>query len=106
MPLKFNIFTGTLDIVGSASTFSGVQGPPTSTDKAIARWDGVTGSFLSDSKTEVQDGGAVVAQGFITRRMLTDSVKIDSNNGMIVDGISIETTGELIIEADGELVII
>ena len=106
MGYKFNIFSGTLDIVGTSSSGGGVQGPPSSTDKAIARWDGTTGNIIQDSKTVLQDGGAIEAQGFITRRLITDNITIDSDNVMITDGFSLEPTGELVIEADGELVIV
>lgn len=106
MGYKFNPFTGTLDLVGTAGTSSGVMGPPTSTDKAITRWFGITGNQVQDSKAILQDGGGIVAQAFITRKMITDSVDVPSDSVMITDGLSIELTGELVIEADGEVVII
>jgi len=94
---------------GGASTSGGsgdVTGPNSSTDNAIARWDGTTGSIIQNSKTEVQDGGAVVAQAQITKTLITDSVIIASNNSMVTGGFSIEANGELVIESDAQLVIV
>ena len=42
MPLKFNPVTGTLDLVNN----TGVTGPSTSTDTAIASWNGTSGNVL------------------------------------------------------------
>jgi hypothetical protein len=106
MPYKFNVFTGTLDLVSQPKEGQEVGGPVSSTDKAIVRWNGTGGDLLQDSKTYVQDSGAIEAQAFITRRKITDQVVIGSDKAMITDGISIETDGELVIEADGELVIV
>jgi hypothetical protein len=104
MPLKFNPITGQLDLVNSTS--SDVTGPTTSTDKAIARWNGTTGNVIQDSKTFVQDGGGIVAQGFIIQKLITDNITIGNNQVMITDGFSIEIDGELVIESDGEVVIV
>lgn len=104
MALKFNPFTGTLDIVGSSS--SGITGPVSSTDKAITRWNGTTGTVVQDSKTKVQDGGAIEAQGFITRRHITDLIRIDPGNSWIAPGIELELTGAIELELDGEIIIV
>jgi hypothetical protein len=108
MPFKFNPITSTLDLVGvsSGGSGSGVQNLGTSDDNAIARFDGVTGQFIQNSKAKIQDGGAVVAQGQITNKIITDTVTIDSNHVMVTSGFSIEIGGELVIEADGELAVV
>jgi hypothetical protein len=104
---KFNPFTGQLDLVGSGSSGSGdVVGPASATDNAIARYDGTTGKLIQDSKTLVQDGGGIEAQGFITNKLITDTIVIHANQVMVTSGFSIELTGELVIEADGELVLV
>jgi hypothetical protein len=107
MPFKFNPTTGQLDLVNATGGgTSGVTGPVTSTDKAITRWNGTTGNVVQDSKAILQDGGGIEAQGFITRKLITDNITIGNNEVMITDAISIETTGEIVIESDGELVIV
>lgn len=57
MPFKFNPFTSTLDEVGAAGGGGDVLGPATSTDNALARWDGVSGETLQDSSVLVSDNG-------------------------------------------------
>lgn len=99
MPFRFNIITGTLDMVG-------VEGPASSTDKAIARWDGTSGFLINDSKTVVQDGGAVEAQGFITRRAITDLVVIPDGESWIAPSLELELTGSIELEFNGELIIV
>jgi len=101
MPFKFNPFTTELDFYQN-----GVMGISPTTDTAIARWVGTNADTIENSKAYVQDGGAIEAQGFITRKLITDSIQINSNNVMITDGFSLELTGELVIESDGELVIV
>lgn len=104
MPFKFNPLNGTFDFVNKASS-GGVQGPSSSTDKAIARYNGTTGQIIQNSKTLVQDGGAIEAQGFVVNKMITDQIVVHGNQSFITDGFSIEG-GDLVIEADGEVVII
>jgi hypothetical protein len=106
MGYKFNVFTGTLDVVGNSNSGgTGVTRVGPTTDRSIPRWAGNSSDTISGSKADIQDGGAVVAQAFITKKVINDNVTIDSDNVMITDGISIED-GELVIEEDGELVIV
>jgi len=104
MPFVFNPLTGSLDLVNAPG--GDVFGPSSSTDNAIARFNGTTGKLIQNSKATVQDGGAVVAQGFITNRIITDLVTIPSNHVMITSSFSIESGGELVIESDAEVVIV
>lgn len=109
MGIKFNPFTCDFDFVGKSTVGPGtgdVFGIPPSDDKAITRYSGLTGKVIQNSKALVQDGGGVVAQGFITRKEITDNITIDSSQVMITDGFSIEDGGELVIEEDGELVLV
>jgi hypothetical protein len=101
---RYNPFTGTLDITGSGSGVTSNSIP--ASDKSISRYDGISGTEIRDSKTLVQDGGAIEAQGFITRTLITDEVTIHSNQVMISSSFSIEPSGSLVIEADAELVIV
>lgn len=105
MGLKFNPVTGLLDLVGNAGSGNVTGISPTDVN-AIARWDDTTGTTIKNSETYVQDGGGIEAQGFITRKLITDSITIHSDEAMVTSGFSIELTGELIIEADGELVVV
>lgn len=63
MPFKFNPLTNRLDIVNAVTSTGDVTGPGSSTDKAIARWDGTTGKVLEDSNVIVTDLGVVQASG-------------------------------------------
>jgi len=106
MAYKFNVFTGTLDIVGSSSS-GGVNGVPPTTIDAIARWADTTGTTIKNSPgTYVQDGGALETQGFVGSRSITTEVQIPSQNYMIAAELEIELTGTLEIEPDGELIIL
>ena len=102
---------GVLFIEGVAEANGGsgggdVVGPGSSTDKAIVRWDGTTGRLLENSLTTLQDGGAIEAQGFITRRSVTALVQVASQESWIAPELQLETSGSIEIEADGELVIV
>jgi hypothetical protein len=106
MPFKFNPLTGNLDLVGSSSSGSGVTRVGPTTDKAITRWLGTSADTIQDSKTKVQDGGAIEAQGFITRRNITDTVRVDPGNSWITPSIQLELTGAIELELDGEVIIV
>lgn len=105
MGFKLNPLTGKLDMTGG-STSGGVQGPSSATNNAIARYDGTTGQIIQNSKAIVQDGGGVEGQGFITNKLITDTIVIGNNQVMVSSGFSIESTGELVISLDGELVLV
>lgn len=97
------------DALVDALTASGsgdVSGPSSSTDKAIARFNGVTGKLIENSKTVLQDGGAIEAQGFITRRNVTDNVSVKSDESWITPNIELEPTGSIEVEADGEIIVV
>lgn len=107
MPFKLNPITGQLDLVNSASAGAGdVSGPGSSTDKAIVRWDGTTGTLIEDSLTQLQDGGAIEAQAFITRRSITELVVIPSGESWIAPSLELELTGSIELEANAELIIV
>lgn len=107
MPFKFNIFTGQLDLVGSSSSGSGdVVGPASATDNAIARYDGTTGKLIQNSKTIVQDGGAIEAQGFITRTIVDDDVVVHTDEAWIAPSLALDVGGSIVMEADSELIIV
>jgi hypothetical protein len=103
MGIRYNPFTGNLDFTGS-----GITGPSSSTDKAIARWNGTTGQVVQDSPgTFVQDGGAIEASGFITENHVTTTIEIGAGQTMVVASyLDLDTGGTVIIDGDGELLIV
>jgi hypothetical protein len=104
---KLNVLTGQLDLVNSSSGSGNVTGVPPTDINAIARWDDTTGTTIKNSPgTYIQDSGAIVAQAHITNTIITGEVTIDSDHVMITSGFTIEPTGELVIESDGELVVV
>lgn len=106
MAYKFNVFTGTLDIVGSSSS-GGVTGIPPTTIDAIARWADTTGTTIKDSPgTFVQDGGSIQASGFMGNRSITTLVHIPSDYYMESAELEIELSGAIEIEPDAELIIL
>ena len=107
MAYKFNVFTGTLDIVGSSSSGGGVTGiPPTDID-AIARWADTTGTTIKNSPgTYIQDGGAIQASGFMGNRSITTLVHIPAEYYMVAAELELEPSGNIEIEPDAELIIL
>lgn len=62
MTLKYNPFTNKLDIVGTGGSGGGdVSGPGSSTDNAIVRWNGTTGTVIQNSVATLSDTGDIVA---------------------------------------------
>jgi hypothetical protein len=103
MPLKFNPVTAQLDLVEGSS--SGVQNLGTSSDNAIARFDGVTGQFVQNSIPSIQDGGTIEASAFSFQRTIDEDIEIRDGRTWVASGLSIES-GSLTIESDGEVVIL
>lgn len=90
----------------NASGSGDVSGPGSSTDKAIVRFNGTTGKIIQNSKTLLQDGGAIEAQGFITKRNITDLVSVKAEESWITPNIELEPTGSIEVEADGEIIVV
>jgi hypothetical protein len=57
MTYKYNPFTHKLDLVGSGTGGGDVNGPGSSTDNAIVRWDGVSGTLIQNSVAILSDAG-------------------------------------------------
>jgi hypothetical protein len=107
MGFKFNIFTGTLDIVGSSGSGGGVQGPPMSTDRGIARWNGTTGNLLEDSPYAiVQDGGTVQAQASTFQNTISNLVTVPDDGVAIMRNVILVSGGDIGLEGDAELILI
>jgi hypothetical protein len=106
-----NATTGVLFIEGPASSGGGgsgdVVGPPSSTNQAIAVWDGTTGQLLEDGPgTEVQPSGAIVAQGFITNQDVTGLVVVGSDQAWVAPSLNLTLTGSIDLTAGGQLIIV
>ncbi len=89
MTLKFNPFTNKLDITGTGGSGGGdVNGPGSSTDNAVARWDGVSGTLLQNSIVTISDTGDIIANSID----LTVPVSVADGG----TNISSYTTGDLL----------
>jgi hypothetical protein len=107
MPYKFNVFTGTLDFYENAGSSGGVTGIPPTNVGAIARWVDTNATTIQNSpKTNVQDGGAIEAQGFITERTVTGMVTVNSGESWISPSLIIAPCGIIVLNPDAELIMI
>ena len=89
MTLKYNPFTNKLDLVGSGGSGGGdVSGPGSSTDNAIVRWSGATGTLIQNSVATLSDTGDIVANSID----LTVPVAVADGG----TNISSYTTGDLL----------
>lgn len=109
MPFKLNPLTGQLDLVNpSISPGSGnVTGFPPTDIGAIARWADTAGTEIENSAgTFVQDSGAIQMQASLSDRVITGQVDIPTDYSMLASNVIIETTGQIIINVDAELLIL
>lgn len=107
MPYKFNPFTSNLDYYQPSTTpGSGVTGISPTIVTHITRWADTAGTTIEDSDALVQDGGAIEAQGFITRRTIDDLVVIPSGESWIAPSLELELSGSIELEPNGELIIV
>ena len=96
-----NIKTVTAQSIADLSA-TGVTGPGSSTDNAIARWDGTGGTAIQDSLVTVNDSGTISG----VTRLNVDNLRIDGNsitsqdsNGNI--NLTPNGTGEVSVDARG-----
>ena len=106
MALKFNPLTAQLDLVGDSASGGDVFGPSSSTDNAIARYDGTTGKLIQNSKSFVQDGGAVEAIAYISNTTIDDLISVDNNKVMISSAIDVVPGGVINLGAGSKLIIL
>jgi hypothetical protein len=92
MAWKFNPFTGNFDydVVGTGD----VVGPASSTDHAIARYDGVTGKLLQDSGITINDNNEITGPTNTTFNIFGS----DNNAG---DGRGLQISGGYSMGGDG-----
>jgi len=106
MPFKFNPLTSQLDLVNAVSTGGSVTSAGTSTDKAIARWDGTSGTVIQNSPYSiVQDGGAIQAQGFVFNRQILNDVTVPSHYTMINTDVEL-VSGDIYLLSDATLLLL
>lgn len=108
MPYKFNIFTGNLDYYQAGGSGSGnVTGIPPTTPNAIARWVDSGGTVIQDSpNTQVQDSGAIEAQGFITNREVNGTVTVKGTESWISPSVEMQPGSVITIQPGGQLIIV
>jgi hypothetical protein len=108
---KQDAVNGWLFIEGPAGSGSGgggdVVGPPSSTNQAIAVWDGTTGQLLEDGPgTNVQPSGAIAAQGFITDQDVTGTVTVGANQTWVAPSLTLTDTGVIDLSGGGTLILV
>lgn len=87
-------------------TTGGVIGPGLSTDNAITRWDGTTGTIIQNSLAILQDGGAIESRGFITNRTVDTVISVGSNQTMISPSLEMASGGVIMLASGANLIII
>ena len=106
MPFKFNPLTSQLDLVNAVATGGSVTSTGSSTDKAIARWDGTSGTIIQNSPYSiVQDGGAIAAQGFVFNRQILNDVTVPGHYTMINTDVEL-VSGDLYLLGDAALLLL
>jgi hypothetical protein len=104
MAFRFNPLTSQLDLIAT-STSGDVNGPASSTDRAIAIYDGLTGKLIQNSIPIIQSGGAIESQGFLFNRTIENDVTVPDNYAGIYSDILL-TTGDIILDGTGEIILI
>lgn len=96
----FRIVVSTIDYDGDTPAMtvtefdesSDVNGPASSTDNAVARWDSTTGTVLQDSSVLISDADAITGVTALT----VDNINLNGNTI-----ISTDTNGDLNFSPDG-----
>jgi hypothetical protein len=105
MPYRFNVFTGTLDLINNTGT-GDVTGIAPTTSGAIATWVDTNATTIQNTNTNVQASGAIEAQGYITNRNISGTVTVNGNESWIAPALTLEPGSNVVIEPGGELIII
>ena len=89
MSFKFNPITNRLDITGTSGGGGGdVNGPGSSTDNAIVRWDGVSGTLIQNSVAILSDAGDLLLNS------IDLTIPVDETDGGT--GITSYTSGDIL----------
>lgn len=81
--------------IGGSSTEDLVAGPATSTDKAVARFDGTTGKVLQDSPVTLSDAGAFTFPDGVRQTFNPDGTNAGLNVGQQAGDPSSLTNGDI-----------
>lgn len=82
---------GTIDLKASAAV-GDVDGPASSTDNALARWDGTTGKLLQDSLAILDDNGRLTISTSFASNSLTATIQNNSNTSGADARVLLRTT--------------
>lgn len=105
--VALNPFTGQLQLVTRVPNPTGdVTGLPPTTIGAIASWADTTATTIQNTLTNVQASGAIEAQAYITRRSVVGTVTVNADETWIAPSIEITLTGSVVIDSDGDIIII
>ena len=85
--------------VGGGSV-GNVTGPGSSTDNAIATFDGATGTVIQSSGASVSDAGVITSTGYISTDLVDQGVLFGNSTGQI-DGVGSMTDGQIAIGVTG-----
>jgi hypothetical protein len=70
--------------VAAGSTGSGdVLGPASSTDNAIARFDGTTGKIVQNSAVTISDAGGITAGAYTSHSFINGDIHFDGTNSVV-----------------------
>jgi len=81
--------SGFVNITPASSTVGNVDGPLTSTDNAVARWDGAAGDTLQDSGIIISDGNVITGA---TNIISGKHVSLNNANAAFVSAYDTPTT--------------
>jgi hypothetical protein len=93
-------------VAGGGGT-GNVIGPSSSTNMAIASWNGTTGTNLQDNPNAIVQvpSGALQAAAIIIDNVVSALISIPSDYTMITSGVELDG-GEIDIASDGELLVL
>lgn len=73
-----------------------VSGPSSSTDNAVARWNGTSGKSLQDSLASIDDSGNLVLVGDLTVDTINSGVNLSITSGLLLSG-SLDVGGDITV---------
>jgi hypothetical protein len=108
MTLKFNPFTNRLDITETGGSGGGdVNGPGSSTDNAIVRWNGVSGTLIQNSVATLSDTGDIIANSIDLTVPLDEldggTAQSSYTTGDILYASGVNTLAKLAAGSDGQV---
>lgn len=107
MGYKFNVFTGTLDVVGNSSSGgTGVTRVGPTVDRTVPRWAGNSSDTISGSSVVIQDSGAVTAAAYVNTSSIDGLVDVKDGEKMIAPGVEIGSGGVIRLGRGSKLILI